>query len=283
MHPFASCHDAIEACRHSKRFSIALLSNEEKPRAMHHHDCLEIYYSISGGKQFFVDTRLYDNRDGDLFVINQFETHKPVLADGTHHERIVISIHPEYPAALSTPDTDLGACFTQRGDGFCHRASLSRAERTQLNGLVRRCLSAHGYGADIQENACFTELMLLVNGLYAPVPATAAEPAASGGLVSYILTYINQRITEPMTIEALAEAFFLSRGYICRLFKQETGTTISKYIVARRISMAKRLLAEGCSVHETCERSGFGDYAHFIRAFGQAVGVSPKQYALSFH
>ena len=75
------------------------------------------------------------------------------------------------------------------------------------------------------------------------------------------------------------------RGLVSRFTRNTvatstTGTTINKYVVARRISVAKRLLAQGCSVHEACEQSGFGDYAHFIRAFGQAVGVSPKQYAL---
>lgn len=284
---FSNCQEAVIACQTSKRFSIALLSNEEKPRSMHHHDCLELYYSVAGGKQFFVDTRLYDHADGDLFIINQFETHKPVLAEGAHHERIVLSIHPDYPAQLSTPDTDLTACFYERPPGFSHRVSLNRAERTQFNALVRKCISAQGYGADVQENTSFTELLLLVSGLYTPEHAAASaalpiDTTSSGGLVSDILTYVNQRITEPLSIDTLAEAFFLSRGYICRLFKQETGTTIIKYIAARRISVAKRLLAEGCTVHEACERSGFGDYAHFIRVFGQAVGVSPKQYALRF-
>ena len=282
MIAYANCRDAVLACQASKRFTVALLSDDEKPRVLHNHDCLELYYSVAGGRQFFVDGRLYDNAQGDLFVVNQFETHKPVLAEGEHHERIVFSIHPDYPTSLSTADTDLCACFFHRPPGFSHRVSLDRAERAQLNALVRRCIGTQGYGADVAENVCFTELLLLVNALYAPEHPAAPmrEGSHAGELVSDILTALNRRITEPLTTDMLAEEFFLSRGYICRLFKQETGTTISKYIVARRISMAKRLLAEGRSVHEACEASGFGDYTHFIRAFGQAVGVSPKQYAL---
>lgn len=282
MKAFSNCREAVAACQQSHRFAVALLSDDEKPRSMHNHDCLEIYYSVAGGKQFFIDGRLYDNHDGDLFVINQFETHKPVLAEGTHHERVVLCIAPEYPAQLSTPETDLAACFYQRPVGFSHRVSLDKAERAQFNALVRKCIGAQGYGADVVENTAFTELMLLIGNLYAPEhPAAAvAEPSHAGDLVSDVLTFMNQRITEPLTLTMLAEQFFLSAGYLSRLFKQETGTTVNKYIVARRISLAKRLLAEGASVHEACEHSGFGDYAHFIRAFGQAVGTSPKQYAL---
>ncbi len=282
MEIFARCTDAVAACQQSKRFAIAVLSDEEKPRSMHNHDCLEIYFSVSGGRQFFVDGRLYENCDGDLFVINQFETHKPVLVDGVHHERIVLCVAPEYPASLSTMETDLSACFYQRPPGFSHRVHLHHAERAQFLALINRCKGAQGYGADVVENTCFTELMLLIGSLYVPERpvVSATESSHAGELVSSMLDYINQRIAEPLTIERMSEQFYLSRGYLCRLFKQETGATINKYIVARRISIAKRLLADGATVHEACEQSGFGDYAHFIRAFGQAVGISPKQYAL---
>ena len=124
--------------------------------------------------------------------------------------------------------------------------------------------------------------MVLVNSLYFDRSAQLDLPGSrrGNGRAADILAFLNAHITQPVSIDAVAEAFYLSRGYVCRLFKEATGTTINKYVVARRISVAKRLLAQGYSVHEACEQSGFGDYAHFIRAFGQAVGVSPKQYAL---
>ena len=94
-----------------------------------------------------------------------------------------------------------------------------------------------------------------------------------------ILAYINQNISQPITIEQLAEHFYLSESYICRIFKSATSTTINKYITARRISIAKSLLNEGASVNEAYERSGFTDYSNFFKAFTKAVGVSPKKYA----
>lgn len=94
-----------------------------------------------------------------------------------------------------------------------------------------------------------------------------------------ILTYINQNISDPITMEQLAKEFFLSESYICRIFKSATGTTIGKYITARRISIAKAHLNEGMSVSEAFEKSGFTDYSNFFKAFTKAVGVSPKKYA----
>ena len=79
--------------------------------------------------------------------------------------------------------------------------------------------------------------------------------------------------------EQLAEHFYLSESYICRIFKAATSTTINKYIVAQRISLAKSLLTEGHSVAETCDKCGFRDYSNFLKTFTKVVGISPKKYA----
>ena len=97
--------------------------------------------------------------------------------------------------------------------------------------------------------------------------------------VDDILAYINQNISQSITIEQLSEHFFLSESYICRIFKAATSTTINKYITARRISIAKAVLNENGNVMEAFERSGFTDYSNFFKAFTKAVGVSPKKYA----
>ena len=77
----------------------------------------------------------------------------------------------------------------------------------------------------------------------------------------------------------LAKHFYISESYICRIFKSATGTTINKYMTARRISIAKSLLAEGVGVSEVCERCGFSDYSNFLKAFTKSVGISPKKYS----
>ncbi len=78
---------------------------------MHIHNCCEVYYSISGGKQFLIDHCLYDIRPGDLFLINQFESHHLTQIDQQTHERII----PPSTRILieaSTGVTDLGHCFS---------------------------------------------------------------------------------------------------------------------------------------------------------------------------
>ncbi|MDE6591179.1 MAG: AraC family transcriptional regulator, partial [Oscillospiraceae bacterium] len=104
-------------------------------------------------------------------------------------------------------------------------------------------------------------------------------PKTHHAQVDGILSYINQHLAEDLSIPMLASQFYLSGSYLCKIFKDATGTTINRYITAKRIARAKALLAEGHSVAETSSLCGFGDYSNFLKAFTRIVGISPKKYA----
>jgi len=280
MEQVNSCKIAIENCINTKTFAVAHLYKEEKAMDMHIHDCYELYYSISGGKQFLIDNRFYSIAPGDLFIINQYESHKLAQIDNQLHERIVFSIYPDFTKRISTEETDLDYCFTHRDDQFQHKLSLNKEQQNRFLYYVNKISSARGFAHDIVEQAAFMELMVMINNLLRTATGETADNAYQySQQVDDILLYINRNIAHPITVEQLAENFFLSESYICRIFKQATGTTVGKYITARRISIAKALLSEGLSVNEAFEKSGFGDYSNFFKAFTKAVGVSPKKYA----
>lgn len=281
MKEYSSCKMAIQECLDSKAFAIAHLYNDEKPMSMHIHDSYEIYFSISGGKQFLIDNRFYDIRPGDLFFINQFESHYLTQIDQQVHERIVLSIYPDYLKWLSTESTDLNVCFSIRNIPSPHRVALSDEEQKRFIYFIHRLVSSSGYGADIVERSVFSEMMVFLNRAFTRHGKMEnSDPEVSyHSQVDDILSYINQNIQTSLTIEDLSGHFYLSPSYLCRIFKSTTGMTINKYITAKRITLSKALLAEGCSVSETCERCGFNDYSNFLKAFTKAVGISPKKYA----
>ena len=281
MEAFTSCKAAISECLKNKYYAIAHLHKEEKIMDMHIHDCYEIYYSISGGKQFLIDNRFYDINPGDLFIINQFESHYLTQINNMVHERIIISIHPDFLKEISTIQTDLSYCFTERNQVFNHRISLNKEQQHRFLYFIGKITTSNEFGSDIIERVAFMEMMVMLNSLF--INNHSSETADSNfqynQQVQEILIYINQHITETITVEQLAEQFYLSTSYICRIFKATTGTTINKYINARRITLAKSLLTMDLGVSEVCEKCGFNDYSNFLKAFTKAVGISPKKYA----
>lgn len=281
MQLFSSCDQAIRACMQTQTFSIARLSGNGTPKGMHIHDCYELYYSISGGKQFLIENRLYRIEPGDLFLINQYETHRIDDADWDAHERLILNFDPQYVKSLSTPSTDLDACFSCHPAGFQHRISLSPSDQQRFLSCIDRIADAEGYGSDILEKTAITELLVMLNCLSssnaASVPASDYAPRPE---ISEILFYINRNLSAPITIGSLANQFYISPSYLCRIFRSATGITVNRYITARRITLAKKLLHDGYRISEVCERAGFSDYSNFYKSFKKEVGVSPKRYAL---
>ena len=280
MEEFNNCKAAVDHCIQSHSFSVAYLYHEEKTMEMHIHDCYELYYSISGGRQFLIGDRCYDIRPGDVFVTNQYESHYVSQLDEGEHERIVISIWPEFLESLSSTRTDLTECFRRRAGQPSNRVHLDDDSQKRLIYYAHKITGTTGFGADLIENAALTELMVMINAKFREKCEPVQVPAYQySRIVMDMIEYINRHITERLTIASLAAQFYVSESYVCRVFKSETGTTVNKYLTARRISIAKNLLGSGGSVTEACEKSGFHDYVNFVRSFTRAVGLSPKRYA----
>lgn len=282
MKLFSSCHAATEDCHRTHTFAVAHLYADDVPMKMHIHDTYEIYYSISGGKQFLIDDRFYDFVPGDMFFINQYESHYISQLGEQAHERIVLSIDPQYLKHCSTELTDLNRCFTDHSLPGGHRIHLTRSQQEKFMWYIHRFEDNTGYGSDVMDRAVFMELMLYLNLLFFDKSRQEELPAPSEShhaQVDAILSYINANIRSDLSIGTLAAHFYMSSSNICRIFKETTGTTLNRYITAKRITLAKSLLAQGKSVTEACMESGFGDYSNFLKAFTRAVGVSPGKYA----
>lgn len=279
-----SCKSCIESCIQNQYFAFSHLYNDEKPMDMHIHDCYEIYFSISGGKQFLIDNSFYSILPGDIFFINQYESHYLAQIDRQVHERIIFSIYPDFLRSLSTPRTDLETCFHDRSVKSGHKVSLGQEDQKKFLYFVHKLSDTPEYGQDITERAIFSEMMVFLNNRFEKRAARAEEnPSSPDARVDQILSYVNQHIAEPLSTEVLAAQFYLSSSYISRLFKAATGTTLGKYIAAKRISRAKELLAEGYTVSEASIACGFQDYSSFFRTFTKATGVPPKKYAQFSH
>ncbi len=281
MKELNSCKEAMASSIENKYFSIAHLYKDEKAMEMHIHDCYEVYYSISGGKQFLIDNKVYDIAPGDLFLINQYDSHYLTQIEKEKHERIVIMIDPDFMKAISSEETDLDACFQNRGAKFSHKISLSTEQQSRFLYFINKILTSNGFGHDLLERTTFTELFVLINQLIIEKSSDKVvdSPTTYNEQVDAILSYLNNNIQYPISIGDLSKQFYISESYICRIFKSATGTTINKYMTARRISIAKSLLAEGIGVSEVCEKCGFSDYSNFLKAFTKSVGISPKKYS----
>jgi YesN/AraC family two-component response regulator len=100
--------------------------------------------------------------------------------------------------------------------------------------------------------------------------------------ISAILKYLGDNFRSRLTLEDISEATHISKYYLCHSFKQHLNMTIFEYILAKRISYAKRLLVySDMSISRISIESGFSDFAYFSKIFKKSEGLSPKEYRIN--
>ncbi|MGL4884219.1 MAG: helix-turn-helix transcriptional regulator [Waterburya sp.] len=103
------------------------------------------------------------------------------------------------------------------------------------------------------------------------------------GLPTYqlkiIIEYIQEHLTENLTLTQLANLIQISPHYFASLFKQSTNSSPHKYITQCRLAQAKILLRQkDLPIAFICQEVGFRNQSHFTRVFRQHFQITPKAY-----
>lgn len=94
-----------------------------------------------------------------------------------------------------------------------------------------------------------------------------------------VANYVRHHLSEPISVEKMAGAFFLSRPYLSSRFKQETGQTLTDFILKEKTEEAKRLLRYSeKSLSAISAYLGFSSHGHFARVFKKYAGLTPGEY-----
>ncbi len=95
--------------------------------------------------------------------------------------------------------------------------------------------------------------------------------------------YIKEHLTEPLSLQEVADCAHFSTCYFCKKFKESTGLHLTEYIARTRVEAAKTLLNKPqIRVSEVAFEVGFQSLTHFNRVFKEIAGQSPTQYRKEF-
>lgn len=240
----------------------------------------EIYFFISGNVNYFIEKNIYPLSYGDLFVINNSEIHKASLLSDEAYDRIVVTFDPIIVQSFNSDNVNLLDCFVNRALGEQNKIILNKIQIEEISGIFNKLEKTNKDRSDSSKLAkliCLIELLIFLNNAFTKAETNKINTTLYEKL-SPILEFIDENVAGDLSLQALENKFFVNKNYLSSLFKKTTGINIHEYIVLKRISKAKAMLAEGYNITETCQLAGFNDYSHFIRSFKSHVNTSPGQY-----
>ncbi len=102
-------------------------------------------------------------------------------------------------------------------------------------------------------------------------------------LLCELTEYLDKHLTENHSISSLCKRFHISKNLLYDIFYTNLGCTPCEYITQKRMSLAKKLLAETeKTVYEIAEETGIFNYTYFCKLFKRTMGITPSQYRKNF-
>lgn len=254
-----------------------------KEVALHHHDFYEVYFFLSGNVQYIIESRSYLMTPGDVLLISPMELHQPMFGpEQREYERIVLWIDKQFLEGFSLPGQSFTACFDTASPNHTNLLRPEGVQRQYLMFLLEQLIAEAASADPYQEIAALTYLgQVLVSLNRLALQQRSDDPVAAPDSTVYnVLGYINEHYSENLTLDDLANKFFISKYHLSREFQRLVGTSVHRYIVQKRLVMAKQMLSEGKASSEVYQHCGFGDYSNFYRAFKAEYQISPKDFVL---
>lgn len=98
-------------------------------------------------------------------------------------------------------------------------------------------------------------------------------------LLMQVTNYVQHNLSRPVDVDDLAKTLFISRTHLASRFKQETGMTLTDFILGEKVEEAKRLLRySDKSLTLIANYLGFSSQSHFTRIFKKYSGQTPREY-----
>ena len=246
-------------------------STEEKIYEKNCRDDYVAIYVTSGTGRYLVEGAEIKFYPGTLILIKPFEYYTVSIDSDLTYERYIIGF-------------SLGAVADEAEEAFNKLFELKNGESGIFCSecLNHKAITEILKELDLRYNDCENSSNDILLPLLSKFILTVASEKHQKirhdefALPTRVISYINQYILKDVSLEVISKRFFLSKYYLCRMFKKHIGTTVHSYISQKRVLYAKEMIETGETASNAAYQVGFGDYSAFYRAYVKLVGKTPS-------
>ncbi|WNR42852.1 AraC family transcriptional regulator [Paenibacillus roseipurpureus] len=268
-------------------FSYQTTTIETNWHIFHCHEGMEFLYVHEGNGYAIINQKMIEIRPQTLVYFQPFQLHgtKVSLDQNAAYTRSILSFEPFEIEAYLQHFPALKAFFQQ-----IWKADLPVQVLSQLpvNNPIevmfkhyQHLSQADSYPDRQEEFSLF--IIGFLNYLKSVWPAceqlVTQSASTPPSYIERIMDWIEENYTSEFQLNVLSDELHLTSYYISHLFQQWTGTTITQYVIARRMRQACWLLKNSAiSVYEICQQIGLTNVSYFCKKFKEYSGRTPLQY-----
>lgn len=252
----------------------------------HYHNFDKIIIFFRGNMEYIIEGKSYTLLPNDIVLVPRGDSHKVKLSGLCNtdigYTRMVIYISPEYLSALSDKTESLRDCFMQVAKKHSHVIRLKEKRENQLLYLIESlkdsaCKNSLEMFHGMYQRTLVMQFLIILNRKMKQDGIYYVGTSCCNQKIVEIIHYINNHLKDDMDINSLSEKFYISRYYMMRQFKAETGYTIGNYVNQKRLLLAREMLKKGHPVTKTYLDVGFKEYSTFVRAYKQMFNEIPSK------
>jgi len=266
----------------SKDFEIYYYSDKGmKQVADHTHNYYEFYFFLNGDVSIEINGENYALKTGDMILIPpNTRHHLNVQNPEEAYQRLIFWISKDYCDQLEALSEDYVYPMKRAASS---KEYIHHFDVFVSNELQSKCftliseLKSERFGKEARLALCLNDLVFSISRSVYELenPNYSVE---THSLYNNLITYIENNIAGELTLESLANEFFVSKYHIAHIFKQNLGISIHQYIIKKRLAMCRDAIQSRTLISEAYLLCGFKDYTSFYRAFKKEYGLSPKEY-----
>ncbi len=248
----------------SHRFNIY---NKKDVQSKHIHDYYEIIFIKKGNFEYHFEDSVISVTGGDLLITPPHIYHYFLSSEDSSCERYILLIKDEeFKSYIKVDKPCKVNIFNKEQIYSCYKRfdyytgeSVGDTVKNSLNLLVEMLIK---------------ELIINV----AEIKDFDNESLYfSNPILSSIVKYINDNLIDITFTNDLMAKFNISESYLNKLFQKNLKITPKKYLVLKKMSLAKKLIGEKLPLNEVATRCGFASYTAFYRTFLEYYKIPPNK------
>ena len=250
----------------------------------HQHDFFELFFLLDDHIDNIVEGMRYSLEPGSVMLVAPGQLHRPdVPGPARSVDRFVLWISTQYVRSITDalPRLHYALWGDMTGRNLIQLDGENAAEMRQLLFALHREDARPGADSAALSRSILAQLLIYCARSIASRTDIAPHKAELRyreimRVYEHIVANLPDR---NLTVSALAERFFMDKNTLTRQFKRQVGMTPGECIRRHRLEAVRRQIRLGAPMQQACAECGFSDYSAFYRAFRQAYGISPRDYA----